>query len=210
MARTNKREPTTTSNRSDRSKRSGFTLIEILIVLAIIATVMAIGLPAISRITYQKINSTTRKFVGLIRTVRNDSILLTNIYRIAFDLDKNTWWVEGQRELRSLEPPPSNKIRRNQDQPPPSNFQIVEKYSKKPVPMPEGVAFVGILKEDLALQTKGISYIHFFPNGFNEQAILYIARRGDQPGKGYSIVIRATSGRVEILPKFVQSFDLQL
>src|SRR5580700_4277313 len=83
------REPPTISSPTKRlpSRRQlgGFTLIEILIVLGIISMVMAMGLPAIERVTYQRVNSTTRKFIGLVRTIRNDSILLNLVQRLAID-----------------------------------------------------------------------------------------------------------------------------
>jgi len=56
--------------------------------MAIIAMVMSVGLPAIDRVTYQQVNSTTRKMVGLVRSVRNDAVLLNLVYRIAFKIDE--------------------------------------------------------------------------------------------------------------------------
>lgn len=204
---TAQQEPRTTFARNKPSATAGFTLVEILMVLAIIAAVMALGLPALSRVTYQKVNSTTRKFVGVVRTVRNDAVLLTSIYRLAFDLEKRTWWVESQRELRTLDAPDPDAKRDKDGEAPPSNFSMVEKYGTKPTPLPSGVAIAGVFKEDEGLIKQGIAYIHFFPNGFNEQAILYIVREGEEVGKGYSVVVRATSGRVEIYPSYVQNLD---
>jgi Tfp pilus assembly protein FimT len=178
-------------------------------VLAIISAVMAIGLPAIQRVTYQRINSTTRKFVGLIRTVRNDAVLLNNIYRIVIDFDKKTYWVETQREQALLSDPVAVDPKKKKGaQATSSNFMMAPKYSKKPVPMPDGVAFDGVLKEKEGLLKEGMAYIHFFPSGFNEQAILYLKREGTNV-VSYSLVIRPTSGKVDIYPAAVTSFEVQ-
>jgi hypothetical protein len=171
--------------------------------------VMAIGLPAISRITYQRLNSTTRKFVGLIRTIRTDAILLNTIYRLVIDMEHNTYWVETQKSFKLLTAadeaqPVDPKKNKNA---PPSNFSFAEKYSAKPVPLPGGVVFDGVLKENGGYSKEGLVYINFFPNGFNDQAILYLTKEGS-PGKGYSLLIRPTSGHVIITGQRLQSFDV--
>ncbi len=202
--------PTTTSRENRPSGgQAGFTLIEVLVVLAIISLVLSLGLPAIARITSQQLNSTTRKFVGLIRTVRNDSILLNTVHRLVIDLEHKSWWVEGQRQFQLLEDTPQapkKKKGSKKEEEPPSNFTVAEKYAKKPVQLPAGVEFQGVLKEREGLIKSGVAYIHFFPNGFNDQAVLYLNREGDTEG-GYSLRIRPTSGKVEILREKVEDFD---
>ena len=175
--------------------------------------VLALGLPAIERVTYQRVNSQTRKFVGLLRTVRNDSILLNVVHRLAVNLDKNTYWVEGQREFKLLtdpgaeeEAPRKKSLKKGDDEEPPSNFQMAAKFSKEPIPLPGGVAFGGVLKEQEGLRKEGIVYVHFFPNGFAEQSILYLDKEGSD-GKGYSLVVRPTGGKVDIFNEHIQSFE---
>ncbi len=178
-----------------------------MLVLAIIASVMALGLPAIQRVTYQRVNSTTRKFVGLIRTVRNDAILLGSMYRLVIDLDRKQYWVETQREAKLLDDvEPDKKKKKKSGEEPPSNFLFASKYSKEPVPMPDGVVFDGVYKEREGLIKEGRAYIHFFSNGFNEPAILYLKRDGNKT-VSYSLVVRPTSGKVDIFPETIPSLD---
>lgn len=178
-----------------------------MIVMAIIAMVMAIALPSIQRITGQRISSSTRKFVGLIRTVRNDAVLLNGIYRLAVDLEKQTYWIEIQREMRLLNDQPAEpKKGAKGKEAEPSNFTKAPKYSKEPIPMPPGVVFDGVLKEREGLIKEGIAYVHFFPNGFNEQAILYLKKEGAK-SISYSLFVRPTSGKVDIYPERITSFD---
>lgn len=170
---------------------------------------MSVGLPAIDRVTYQQVNSTTRKMVGLVRSVRNDAVLLNLVYRIAFDLEKQTWWVETQKSFQLLQPEAAydpNKKKKKDEEPPPSNFAPADKYSKKPVKFPNGVEIRGVLKEQTGNIKSGIAYVHFFPNGFAEQAILYLTKEGAET-IAYSVIIRPTSGRVEIFPSEITSFD---
>ena len=168
--------------------------------------VMAIGLPAISRVTMHRLNSTTRQFVGLIRTVRNDAILLNQTHRLAINLDKKTYWVENQTKGGLLSEVPEERKGSKKGEPPPSNFSIAGKYSKEPKSMPGGVEFNGVYKEREGNRTEGTIYIHFFPNGFNDQAILYLCKEG-APETTYSLVIRPTSGRVDIVHETIKDFN---
>lgn len=205
MGPTGSKAPKTISSRSSRARGvGGFTLIEILIVIAIISLVMSMGLPAISRVTYTRLNSTTRKFVGLVRTIRNDAILLNSVHRLAIDFERAQYWVEMQREFKllSAEPPPPPK---KGEEPPPSNFVLNDKFGKKPTPMPAGIVVEGVLKEREGLVQEGIAYIHFFPNGFNDQAVIYLNKEGAS-ADGYSLLVRPTSGRVEIFPERINDF----
>ncbi len=170
---------------------------------------MSLAIPALDRVTYQRLKSTTRTFVGLTRTVRDDSILLNNIYRLAIDLDKNAYWVEEQKEFKLLNagetPPPRKK---GQKEEPPSNFNLSPKFNKKPQALPSNVVFGGVLKEREGLKKEGLVYIHFFPNGFGEQAIIYLDREGSK-APGYSIIIRPNGGRVEVAPGIVKTFEVR-
>jgi general secretion pathway protein H len=212
MVQTESPGPKTTlrwNNGRTKKFSRGFTLIEIMVVLAIISMVIALGLPAINRVTYQRLNSTTRQFTGLIRTIRNDAILLNNIYRLAIDLDQKTYWVEMQRELKMLNETPEDQVQSRKSKksdPPPSNFILATKFTKKPVLMPSGIVFDGVLKEREGLITQGVAYIHFFPNGFNDQAVLYLNKEGAS-SFGYSLVIRPTLGRVELYREQISTFD---
>lgn len=177
--------------------------------------VMSVGLPAISRVTYQQVNSTTRKVVGLARTVRNDSILLNVVHRIVFDLDKGLWWVEAQRSFKLLgsedESAPlkkkGDKTAKADENAPASNFAYADKFSKRPIKLPPGVVIRGIKKERGGLSTEGAVYLHFFPNGFNEQAIIYLTKEGSEQ-IAYSVLLFPTGGKVEVETGEVKEFPL--
>lgn len=171
---------------------------------------MAMALPAISRVTYQRVNSTTRKFVGMTRTIRNDAILLNNIYRLVFDFENKTYWVESQRQLKLLgdESEYEKKKRKGTKGPPPSNFAIAQKYSKEPINWPGGVSIDGVMKDGVGVINKGLAYIHFFPNGFNEQAIIYINKDGEKTG-GYSLWLHANLGKIDVARFRMTDFALK-
>jgi len=194
-----------------RQQRRGFTLIEILIVLAIIAMVVGLGLPAISRVTAQRLNSTTRQFSGMVKTLRNDAILLNSVHRLAVDFEKGEYWIEQQQQAGALlddplTPPPEKKKLKKGEPPPPNGFGMAEKYGGKRLPFPGGVKILQVVKEQEGLKKEGLVYIHFFPNGFNEPAMIVLTRANDDTA-GYTLVIRPASGNVQIVPAILKSFD---
>lgn len=170
------------------------------------------GLPALQRVTYQRVNSTVRRFVGMMRTIRNDAILLNTIYRLAIDFEHKTYWVESQKQFKLLGQEEAEaevkkkKLKKGEQLP--SNFQYAAKYSKEPMPFPGGVSIDGVLK-DQGLFKQGVAYIHFFPNGFNEQAILYINKEGEETG-GYSLWIRSNLGKVDVYRQRINSLEAQV
>lgn len=179
--------------------------------LAIISMVSSVGIPAISRLTYQRVSATTRRFVGTLRSVRNDAILLNRIYRLAIDFDKQSWWIEKQGQLELLgtdsqigvKPDPKAK---KKVAPPPTSFAIAEKYGKEPRPLPGGVVFDGVLTEQDGFLKEGLVYVHFFPSGYAEQSIVYLNKEGKNTG-GYSLYIRPASGKIEVFNQRVVSFE---
>ncbi len=173
--------------------------------------VLTVGVPAVSKLTYQKLNTTSRQFVGIVKTIRNDAILLNGIYRLGIDFEKQTWWVESQNKFSLIanvadEKPDPKKKKNKKEEKPASNFTYVDKFSKQPNEMPSGVVFDSIYTERSGVVKEGIGYVYFFPNGYNEAAILYMNRQAAK-NDPYSLVLQPTTGRVEVFKKKVTGFD---
>ncbi len=193
------------------ASNKGFTLIEILLVLAIIVLVLSFGMPIVSRITGQNINTSARKFTALVRGIRTDAILLNSIYRLSLDLDKNTYFVEVQKnadllsESALLSKKVDPKKKDQQPQEPPSPFSPADKYFKEPKELPTGVVFNGVLKEKEGLVKDGTAYIYFFPNGLNEKAIIILNSKTATEG-GYSLLVHPTAGKVDFFKQRIDQF----
>lgn len=194
-----------------KSRKRGFTLIEILLVLGIIAMVASIGIPAVGRLTYQRVAGTTRRFVGTLRSVRNDAILLNKIYRLAINFEDQTWWVENQNQLgilgnESQAGPVAGTEDISKGSPLDSGFSMDKKYSAKPKELPGGVVFDGVLTERDGFFKSGLAYIHFFPSGYAEQSLVYLNKQGVEGG-GYSLYVQPASGKIEVFNRRVINFE---
>ena len=168
---------------------------------------MSLGLPAIQAVTSQRINSTTRKLTGMVRSIRNDAILLNLIHRLVINFDEQTWWIESQKKFSLLEDPAEQekKKKKKDDIVQDTNFTFATKYCKEPLKLPSGVAFSGILAEKDGFINKGIVYVHFFPNGFSDQTILYMNKEGSEK-VFYSLILRPTSGKVDLVAGKAEGF----
>lgn len=75
--------------------RKGLTLIEIMVVMAIIAIVLAVGMPAISGVLALQqqaaITELSKTYVWLI----DEAAMRNTTFRVAYNLDRNTWKVEA-------------------------------------------------------------------------------------------------------------------
>ena len=73
-----------------REATRGFTLIEMIIVLAIMIIVMAIGFPALQNMIYRsKVEGTVREAAVLMRAARLDAIKRSNTFYVQADFTGN-------------------------------------------------------------------------------------------------------------------------
>jgi len=83
---------------------SGFTLIEMLIVLFLLAGVLAIVLPRV--VIGEDLSSTGRKFIGTLRTLQGLASTGQKPVKLYLDLDQGTYWarvVDGKEEKLPLD-----------------------------------------------------------------------------------------------------------
>jgi prepilin-type N-terminal cleavage/methylation domain-containing protein len=69
------------------SNKKAFSLIEILIVLAILGMIVGVGVPQINRIFRANLKSASVKLAGLVRFAYDSSIVKGTIHRIVFDFE---------------------------------------------------------------------------------------------------------------------------
>ena len=84
--------------------KRAFTLIELLIVLAIFGLVMGLGYPQIKRIYRSSLRSAAAQMAGMIRYGYDISVIKGRIHRVVFDFDNSVYRLEVSNtdELVSL------------------------------------------------------------------------------------------------------------
>lgn len=186
----------------------GFTLVELLVVVALIALVTVLALPGVSSYFKVSLNSATRELASVIKESYNSAVMTGNVHRLVYDLKKNEYWVEvgpptvlldtaesAEREERR------KRFRKASEKEPPSGFSIAKGVTRKKQPLPRGVQFEDIITQQSKDPIKeGTAYTHFFPHGLTERTIIHLK---DQSNHQISLVISSLIGRTKLIGRYV-------
>lgn len=192
------------------SKRNlGFTLIEILVVIALIALIMSLAVPQVTLALKVNISNTTRDLATTIRSTYDEAVLKGNVYRIKFDLDKNQYWVEqGERNYlvrtEAQEEEYQKKIARlskeeaEKFQEP---FSLARSITKNKKNLPKGVTFKDIATSHVKKpQSAGSLTVHVFPHGFMENLVVHLKDTYDRES---TLIVNPVSGKSRVFDRYV-------
>jgi len=194
--------------------KKGFTLIEVMIVLAILGAMIVVGAPRLFH-KENNIKSIARHFIVLSREIRNKARLNNSTYRLAIRMEPNkeTYWVERANGPQMIDPAKAEEDEKNKDKydkdhpPPPPPFQIDKSLTKKETPLTGEMHFTSVETAGMkAPVTEGVAYIHFFAEGFVEAAALQIS-----VGKKltWTLVFNPLTGQADIVEKAQALKDVQ-
>jgi len=213
-----------------RSKRAGLTLIELVIVVALLALMVTIVVPSVINIIGANLRSTAGEVAGAIRFTYDLAARKNVPFRLVFDLDEQAYWVESASEKYLLEREKTEVsegrvdedaerekeqertrrfIDRNyieggemwQPKGKPSFSAFAGRYTKKK-PLPDDIVFqdVWVSHQDDRV-TAGRAYLYCFPTGMTERAVVHI---GDDAEDAYTLVVEALTGVVKIHPEYIE------
>ena len=194
------------------NKKKAFTLIEVLIVLAIVGMIIGIGVPQLQRVFRTNLKSSAVKISGLIRFAYDDAIVKGLTHRIVFDFEKRSYRLEvsSTNELLSLEDESArlkkskDKKKEEEDANKPPSFSPYGGEAGKDSVLPTGVVFDSV--ENLSLKkkvTEEFAYIYFFPHGMTEDVII---RLKSQKGESnyYSIRVSPANAKTKIEGRYLE------
>ncbi len=197
-----------TSRTSTRNSLSGFSLIEMLIVIALMAVITLVAAPSISSVLRISLNSATREIASVIKEAYNSAVVTGRVYRVAYDLDKEMYWVESGPATLLLETAESKereerrrKIAGPDYKPPVSKFSIDKSVTRSKKELPRGVIYEDVLtQQNPEAITSGIVYTHIFPHGLAEQTIIHLTDSGK---KRISLVIAPLVGKTDLYERYI-------
>jgi len=89
--------PTYRASASSRSRApAGFTLLELMLVLAVMGLAMFLAVPAFQNLLQRDVDREVSRLAGVLRLLRNEAILTRTRYQIVFDLKEGDYRVEAQ------------------------------------------------------------------------------------------------------------------
>jgi type II secretion system protein H len=95
--------PNPDSNAAGVSKKNGYTLIELTIVLFILALVLAMALPSFSGFGEKRLKTDARKIASLLRYINDSAISTKETHLLKFDLDRGgISWKDSEGEKQEV------------------------------------------------------------------------------------------------------------
>lgn len=182
----------------------GFTLLEVLVTISLIAIISAIVIPDIGQIFRESLEAYARKSSNLFREARDHALLTSRVVRVRFDLDEQKYWVEeadGYFLLptkKSLEERERKLERLSEEEKSEFSdpFRMVDSITRRKTPVPDGIRVSGMLTPRSAeLLEEGIGEFYYFPHGAAENAIIHIE---NIEGEKRSLVVQPTTGKTKV------------
>ncbi|MNJ98556.1 Type II secretion system protein G precursor [compost metagenome] len=192
--------------------RRGFTLLEIMIVVAILGALVAFAAPRLFKKDNSNVRTVARSFIVLSKTIRDKARLTNSTYRLVINMDEsaNTYWVERANGPMLLDPNEAEKEKereQDKDNAPPAAFQVDKSIFKKEKTLP-GILRFGSLEtiNSKAPMSAGTGYIYFFPEGLVEASALQITNGTNLT---WTLVFNPLTGQADIVPKAQSLKDIQ-
>ena len=189
-----------------KNKQKGFSILEILVSLTIIALFSAILIPSLNYIFRTNIDSFAQNLSILFREARDHAILTNQVVRIRFDLDKQSYWVEEAPKIFLLnKESPINTEEEDADTEEevledPEGEIFTQSSITKEKTIPDGIRIVSIISPRTNTNIEeGLGEIYYFPHGISETAILNIEDIDDNKR---NLVVNPITGKTKIENNF--------
>ncbi|MBI4616772.1 MAG: prepilin-type N-terminal cleavage/methylation domain-containing protein [Planctomycetes bacterium] len=157
---------------SSRAARSGFTLIEMMIVVAIIGIVLVALVGTMDDLTpYTRLASGAREVASAIRFVTSEAAASGKTHWLTFDMDDDKYWVVLPRTEKEVELYGSK------------GFSTQEKDDDRRLPareLPSGVVFEDVMYSTTDVRTKAKLKYEFAPLGFAPPLTIHIRDEEDE------------------------------
>ncbi|MBI2336864.1 MAG: prepilin-type N-terminal cleavage/methylation domain-containing protein [Deltaproteobacteria bacterium] len=197
----------------------GLTLIEIMVVIALVATIMALGVTVITDVSDSDLKEASSRLSGTLKYVFNEAAIQKKYYRIVIDLDSQQYYAEARtspflisinQEVKAPTKKPEEKPEATSEpeelmqQPEGDDFAKVEEYLIEPQQLSDPVKIVDVFVGHLAQKaTTGKVEIYFFPHGWTEPTVINLTN-GEEDNY-YSIIVNPATGKAEIKNEYTEA-----
>lgn len=186
---------------------SGFTLVEIIVVVALIALITSVSIGGISTYFKVSLDTTTGELASIVKEAYNSAVITGKVHRVAYDIDKKEYWVEVGPTGMLLDSEESRKLdeRRkrliDKDEKKESPFSLEKRLTRKKKSLPTGVIFDEIRTEQSRdWKTNGTVYTHIFPHGVTEKTVIHMKDNSDHK---ITLVLSAILGKTKQIDGYI-------
>jgi type II secretion system protein H len=162
-------------------KKEGFTLIELMIVIAVLGVMLTLVIPRLGELGEANMKRSARHLTGMIRYLRDESQARKAVYRLRFDVQGGRYWAEvmAQTSDKTVEfRPVQSAIGSGGSLSGQTTFRDVQAASHPDDP-----------------------YIQFTPDGWVENAVIHL-RDGD--GKDFTLLVNPLMGSTELREGYIE------
>ena len=194
--------------------QAGFTLLELLVVVAIAGLLVGLLASTFGQVSSAELRTQSNKVASLMRQCFSYAVSHGKYVRLIIDMSSSQLSVEAtsdpvflsKNKRESGEDPNAlseEQEERNEKAKEEGRPLIKRAAFNKEAAMPElkltkGVRVVGVFtpnQEDVFREGK--AYVHFFPNGFAEPALVYVSNKNERgSGVTYSLALAPLTGKV--------------
>jgi type II secretory pathway pseudopilin PulG len=194
-------------------KALGFSVLELMVVVVLVAGLMAIVIPAISSLAGADVKNAVVHFAGLTREVYSRAAISGITHRINIDLDKQNYWVEVREneagniapdlgyeelivELRKKSEKEAKKSAEYQYVP---HYKAVEGELGEKKTLDKNLIIYGAWTEQMTeVARTGLVSIYFFAGGYTQSAFVSIAQKDDEADTAMYIALSPLTAAVSI------------
>jgi prepilin-type N-terminal cleavage/methylation domain-containing protein len=199
----------------ERGSESGFSLVELMVVVALMGLIAGMAIPSISSVFKISLGSTTRDLATTVRHTYNAAMMTKKVHRLVYDLKDQRYWVEvgpanllmdteetrakADRAAKFGSKLTEDEAKKKKDSEP--SFSLATYVTRKKNDLPRGVEFTDVKTEQSKDPIKeGLVYTHFFPHGITEQTVVHLK---DTSNHQSTLIIEPTVGRSKVIEHFV-------
>jgi prepilin-type N-terminal cleavage/methylation domain-containing protein len=198
-----------------RGSRRGFTVIELLLVIVILAMLATSIIPKVTAIFRVSVKSSVRRFSSIVKQTYDQAVLTGKIHRIVLKLgtkeDPAQGWTVESAESGALPSDPKRvglqiEGKREEDRP---TIEPAFKEAKEALAaeMPRGVRIVSVETQRLGDGVKadsGTVNLYAFPNGLLDRATVTFAEIGKEEMQRFRVTVNPLTGRISVETENVQ------
>lgn len=197
-----------------RTVERGFTLIELVVVVGVVALIAGLAVPALGSLTGAHAREAAGRLAGAMRYMFDTAALRHETCRIALDTEHRSWWAECApggatvaregRERQSVE----DLARRFPDEKDEETRRLLARtafgaFSDRLVPkseLPGHAAFGKISVEGLGDADAKLAYVYFFPGGRALRAFVPVVDGSNV----FTVVVEPFTGRARAVAGAVE------